>query len=70
MGLGRKAPPAAELFGPGDPPAAGPTASVAFEPDVAQTLNNLGVVLGDLGEREAARQAYAEAEEIRQRLAP
>lgn len=36
----------------------------AFEQDVAMTLNNLGTVLGDLGERQAAREAYSEALDI------
>ena len=34
----------------------------AFAPDVAMTLNNLGTVLSDLGDRAGARAAYEEAQ--------
>ncbi len=36
----------------------------AYEPDVAMTLNNLGTLLCDLGERDEARHACHEALEI------
>ena len=41
----------------------------AFEQNVAATLNNLGNVQRDLGEREAARDAYVEALGIFETLA-
>ena len=41
----------------------------ADHPDVAMTLNNLGVVLDDVSEKSAAREAYEEALPIYRRLA-
>ena len=40
-----------------------------FEPILAMTLNNLGIALRDLGDRNGARQAHAEALAVRRRLA-
>jgi len=41
----------------------------AYLPDVAMTLNNLGILLADLGEREAARQHFDEALGLYRQLA-
>ena len=41
----------------------------AFEPDLARSLNHLGIRLSNLGRREPALQATEEAVEIRRRLA-
>lgn len=43
--------------------------SDAFEPDLASSLNNLGIRLSGLGRREEALAATGEAVEIRRRLA-
>jgi tetratricopeptide (TPR) repeat protein len=41
----------------------------AFLPDLAVSLNNLGICLSDLGRREEALAATQEAVDIRRRLA-
>jgi hypothetical protein len=43
--------------------------SAAFEPDLAASLNNLGIRLVDLGRRDEALAATVEVVELRRRLA-